>query len=142
MDFFMDCDYGNDVELTIPGIAKVCYPAGHEKAGQPIPWILKPITTERLSQLTDNNTTKIRKEGKINKVVDDTRLTNDIMVETIVYPNFKDTRWLEQNKLVDPIDLLMRVLSLPGDYSRISKEVVKANGMGDSTEEIIKEAKN
>ena len=142
MDFFMECDYGNDTEVEIKGIAKVCYPAGHEKAGQPIPWILKPITTELLSQLTTNNTTKVRRNGQIVKTIDENRLTNDIMVETIVYPNFKDVRWLEQSKLVDPVDLLMKVLSLPGDYSRISKEVVKVNGMGETTEEVIKEAKN
>lgn len=121
MDFFMDVDFNSNIEeVEIEGITKVCYPAGHEKAGKPIPWILKPITTELLAKVTDDNTSKIRKEGRIIKTVDENRLTNELMVETIVYPNFKDKQWLESLKLLDPVDLLMKVLSLPGDYSRIS----------------------
>lgn len=145
MSFFMQTEEERS-EVVIPGISKFKYPTDGPdyKKGDIIPWVLKPITTNLLDQLTkDNTTTKIRK-GKQVKNIDDKRLTYQTMIETIKYPNFKDKVWLDSQNFVDPVDLISKVLDLPGDYSRISKEVLAANGIGndETEEEIIEEAKN
>lgn len=147
MNYFMDADLETVIETECEGIDKIKYPdtiGDNEQVikGLPIPWVLKPITTDALSILSENNTTRIRKGGRITKTVDETRLTNELLVDTIIFPNFKDKAWLNKMKCIDPVDLLMKVLSLPGDYARISQAVTKVNGMEDVQEEIIKSAKN
>lgn len=143
MNFFMQEESERE-EVSIDGISKFKYPKGHAEEGKIIPWILKPITTDRLEQLNKNNTTIKRISGKQIKSIDDSRLTYEMMVESIVYPNFKDENWLNSRKCLDPVDLMKKVLDLPGDYSRISKEVLAVNGLGekDSEEALIKDAKN
>ena len=144
MNFFMNQDLESKFEdVEISGISKFKYPQGHEEAGKTIPWILKPITTSALDELREQNTS-VRKlsDGKKDKVVDEKRMTYEMMIETIQYPNFKDAMWLESAKLVDPVDLLKKVLDKPGDFGRISKECCSVNGIGVSEEELVSEAKN
>jgi hypothetical protein len=146
MEFFMQEDNSYKNEVVIAGIQKFKYPTDGEgyKKGDIIPWIVKPINTEKLSQLTESNTTTKRKKGKEFKTVDQKRLTYEVMVESIIYPNFKDKAWLEKYKLIDPVDLLTITLDLPGDFSRMSKEVLAIHGIDkdDDEEDLIEEAKN
>ena len=144
MDFFMNCEVESKFEeVEIEGIAKFKFPEGTESAGKPIPWALKPITTDRLDQLRTQNTRTIKHKTRgTEKIVDGNRLTYELMVDTIIYPNFKDTNWLQATKCIDPVDLLKKVLDKPGDFSRISKECTIVNGLSETEEELAEEAKN
>lgn len=143
MEFFMNiAPEGEFLETEIEGIAKFKFPKGHEKEGQKIPWVLKPISTQHLDEIRATNTTARRVKNNIIKDVDSLRVTHEMMVETIVYPNFKDPNWLKASKCIDSTELLLKVLDLPGDFARISTAVVEANGISGNEEDLIKEAKN
>ncbi|WP_251846150.1 phage tail assembly chaperone, partial [Enterococcus faecium] len=143
MEFFMENDKGKQSpEIEVEGVARFSFPEGHELAGQPIPWILKPITTKQMEDIQKRNTVITRNKGITNSITDQRRATREMILETIVFPDFKDPKWLESTKFVDPVDLLMDVLSLPGDFTRITSEVMDINGLGDNKDDLIKEAKN
>ena len=142
MQFFSTVDESERKEVTIEGIDKFKYPKGHKKEGINIEWIVQPLTMKKLDEIYAENTVIKRKGGKTSKVINEKRMGYDLMVESIVYPDFKDKNWLEQNKMVDPVELIKKVLDLPKDFQRISEEVMCINGFGDEEEDLIKEAKN
>lgn len=143
MQYFMEVDLNQEIqEIEIEGIDKFKYPKGTAKEGEKVPWVLKPITTEHMNTLRKQNTSISFKKHVKKTNVDSERLTLQMMIDTIVFPNFKDKVWLEKYKLLDPVDLLQKVLSFPGDFTRISEAVVEVNGLNEDEIEDIKEAKN
>jgi hypothetical protein len=146
MSFFMDAEEIEIEEIEIEGINKFRFPCDGEgfKKGDKIPWVIKSITTERLEEITKSNTTVTTKKKVKTRNIDENRVTYDIMVDSIVYPNFKDESWLKKEQILDPVELLKKTLNRPGDFSRISKEVMAVNGLSESDDEesLTEEAKN
>lgn len=147
MEFFMNSAVESDFEeVEIEGISKFTYPTGHEKAGEIIPWLVRPLSTSEFETIRENNKTiktSVINGQKVKDVnVDSSGVSYDLMIQSIQYPNFSDPAWLAASKCLDPVDLLKKVLDKPNDFTRISQDVVAANGLGSKDEDLVKEAKN
>lgn len=129
----------DEVKITeIPGISKF-----KDSEGNIVPWRVKAISTTDFLRIQQDNTKKVHiSPGKVANRLDEKSLTSDLMIESIEFPDFKNTEWLKANSCIDPQDLLFKVLSKFSDFERISKAVVVASGISTNQEQVIAEVKN
>ncbi|TES56189.1 phage tail assembly chaperone [Halalkalibacterium halodurans] len=114
-----------------------------DKKGNPVPFIFKAITTERINELEKECTRfeKVRGQGKVKKF-DSTRFVERIAVETTVYPDFKSGELRRVYKTEDPIEVAKKVLSIGGEFQRWIELTQEVNGFGDDEEVLEEIAKN
>ncbi|MFE6441363.1 phage portal protein, partial [Bacillus subtilis] len=114
-----------------------------DKKGNVIPFILKPITTERIDELEKENTTfkNVKGRGRV-KDLDSQRFYARIAIESTIYPDFRSKDLREAYKTADPVEVAKRVLSVGGEYANWLNKAIEINGFEDDLEDLEEEAKN
>jgi hypothetical protein len=111
--------------------------------GKIIPFVLKPIETERIKEIENECTEPVFEKGrKVGERLNTERFMTKVGIESTVYPNFKDKDLLKSYNVVDPVDLVPKILSIGGEFTLWIKEIAKINGLDDDFEEMVEEAKN
>jgi len=128
--------------FEVEGISKFRYPKGHEEEGKIIPWKIKKINTTKVEELTETCTTKKYKKGQKIIEVDQKRLNDLIMAESIVFPDLKDKELLEQYKCTSNVELMRALLNYASDYGKIYQAYAGINDTEITDEEKIEEIKN
>jgi len=114
-----------------------------DKEGKVIPFIFKPITTDRVDELEKLHTKPVIKGNKkVGEKVDNARFMAHIAVESTVYPNFKAVEMRKAYKSEDPIEIAKKVLNVAGEYSNWIAKAAEVNGFEDSVEDLEEIAKN
>ena len=142
MSLFINAEIQEAPEVEVEGISTFLYPEGHEKAGQKIPFIMRRITSEKLREIGERNTSYKTRKGRRIKTMDEHRTNYQIAIETIIYPNFKDKDWLDKYKLLDPVDLFLKVINNAGELANLINKVLDVNGFDETDDELVDEAKN
>lgn len=110
--------------------------------GKVIPFLVKPISTERIEEIETECTKPIlRKKRKVGEELDKQRYVARLMVEATVYPNFKDSALLSSYGVVDPTELVKKILHVPGEYAKLAEVVTAINGF-DEDEDDVQATKN
>jgi len=113
------------------------------KNGEPVPFVFKAISTERIDELTSYYTSvEVKGKNKGQKKFDNERFAARVAVETTVYPNFKDKSFLEAHHTSDSITAAKKMLSVGGEYNNWIDKAFNVNGYGEGYEDIEEEAKN
>lgn len=106
-----------------------------DKDGKPIKWEIRPIPTSKMR--------KIRKESLrfVNNKMDvDFDVMNVKMVlESVVFPNLKDSALQESHKVMGE-EALLDSLLLPGEFDELVSQVTDLCGY--NAEKLVEEAKN
>ena len=135
MSYFMDADLNKEFEeVEIEGIDLF-----RDKEGNNIKWVVKPIEMKDIERIREKNTTKKKKGKGYIKELNEKRFSNEIILESIIFPDFKDKGWLDKEKLLDPIELMEKVLRKPTHYTEISNSILVMNGLKEKDEEDIEE---
>jgi hypothetical protein len=114
-----------------------------DKDGNVIPFIFKPITTDRVDELEKLHTKPVIKGNKkVGEKVDNARFMAHIAVESTIYPNFKAVELRKAYKSEDPIEIAKQVLNVAGEYSNWIAKAAEVNGFDDSIEDLEEAAKN
>lgn len=114
-----------------------------DKEGQVIPFVFKPITTDRVDELEKLHTKPVIKGNKkVGERVDNARFMAHIAVESTIYPNFKAVELRKAYKSEDPIEIAKKVLNVAGEYSNWIAKSAEVNGFDDSIEDLEEAAKN
>lgn len=114
-----------------------------DKKGKIIPFIFKPITTDRVDELEKLHTKSVIKGNKkVGEKVDNARFMAHIAVDSTIYPNFKSTEFRKAYKLEDPIEIAKQVLNIAGEYTNWISKASEANGFNDTVEDLEEVAKN
>lgn len=64
-----------------------------------------------------------------------------IIIAGCVEPDFKSAEWIKQAGVITPSQMVDKVL-LAGEATRLSREIMKASGLGDDINKAIEAAKN
>lgn len=114
-----------------------------DKEGNIIPFIFKPISTERVDEIEKMSMRNIvRKNRVVGKEVDQARFMARIAVETTVYPDFKAAELRKAYKTEDPVEVAKKVLHVAGEYAEWIAKASEVNGFEDSIEDLEEIAKN
>lgn len=113
-----------------------------DKKGNVIPFVFKPITTERIDELEKENTTykNIKGRGRV-KDLDTQRFYARIAIESTIYPDFRSKELREAYQTADPVEVAKRVLSVGGEYANWLNKAIEINGFEDDLEDLEEEAK-
>lgn len=110
--------------------------------GKPIPFEIKAIGQSRVEEVMEECTKPVTKKGRlIDERLDKSRFVARLVVESTVYPDFKDKELLKSYGVVDPAELVKGML-LAGEYSCLVESVQKINGFDADFDELVEEAKN
>ncbi|OLN21872.1 phage portal protein [Domibacillus antri] len=114
-----------------------------DNEGKVIPFVMKPIPTERIEQL-ENECYKPKYEGskKVGEEFDRARWIARMSLESTIYPDFRDKELLKAHGVVDPVDAVKKVLSVGGEYAEFMRAGQRINGYFDTFEDLVIDAKN
>ncbi|OES45807.1 phage tail assembly chaperone [Domibacillus iocasae] len=111
--------------------------------GKVIPFVMKPITTERIEEIeADCYTPVYEGSKKVGEEFDRPRWIARMGIESTVYPNFRDKDLLKSFGAQDPVEVLKKMLSVGGEYAEFMKAAQRINGYMDTFEDLVSEAKN
>lgn len=116
--------------------------------GNYLPFTIKAMDEDTLEVLNQKyNKTKIV-DGVLVEQFDRVGWQSELLVESVVDPDLKNTDLCKQYGTMDPTQLVRKML-LPGEYLKLLKEVMTLNGYYDDfsnfskkDEEILEVAKN
>lgn len=139
-----------DLSFFMPGKAEVVEEVKapisarfKDKEGKLIPFVFKPISTERVDEIEKMSMKNIvRKNRVVGKEVDQARFMARIAVETTVYPDFKAAELRKAYKTEDPVEVAKKVLHVAGEYAEWIAKASEVNGFEDSIEDLEEIAKN
>jgi hypothetical protein len=139
-----------DLSFFMPGKAEVVEEVKapiskrfKDKDGNIIPFIFKPISTERVDEIEKMSMRNVvRKNRVVGKEVDQARFMARIAVETTVYPNFKAEKLRKAYKTEDPVEVAKKVLHVAGEYAEWIAKASEVNGFDDSIDDLEEVAKN
>lgn len=115
-----------------------------DEKGKPIPFVFRPISSDRLEELRKECTkrTPAKKGQPATEEMDTQRLILKTGIETTVFPNFKNADLLKSYGVADPVDVVSKVLEIAGELNAWIAVVQRVNQFDDDFEEMIEDAKN
>ena len=125
-----------------------------DENGNPQVWILRPLTTKEVDAITERHTKRedkvefnsrgkrrVRKDIEIKSM----ELADEMVLESLVDPSRADLQNAQLQDswgVMNELDLLKAILSVPGEYTDLREEVQRLAGFDiDATDELIDETK-
>ena len=109
-----------------------------DENGEVQPFTIKTLTQDELNKLT-NKCRKFRREnGQPVEYLDTVELSKRIVLESVVFPNFRDSELCQAYGTLDPMDLPGKLLR-PGEFKRLMQEIT---ALTDTDEDALDMAKN
>ena len=112
--------------------------------GKPVPFVIRVIDQETNNRLIKQATRKSKMNGQLIRELDDDKYGKLLVGACVVSPNFKDSELCAHYKVVDPLDVPGRMLTV-WEYNRLVREIKKINDLVTDDEELSEldeEAKN
>lgn len=99
---------------TLPDLRVVVSERFTNEDGTPIEWILHPISTKRVEEITKRNTKTTIKNGKKESVVNEENLNAELLEAVVLYPSLNDAE-LQDSYGVSSANELLSVMLYPGE---------------------------
>ena len=116
-----------------------------DENGDPLQWVIKPMTTKENEELRDSCMIEIPIPGKPNtyrpKLVTSKYIAKMICA-CVVEPNLHDAELQDSYGVMTPEELLMAMVDDPGEYQAFTVFVQNFNGFNTTLEDKVEEAKN
>lgn len=112
--------------------------------GKPVPWKLRPVTSEVDERLRRSCTRQVEvpgKRGRFTKDTDFDKYLGKLAVECISYPDL-NSQELQDSYKVMGADALLKVMLMPGEYQDLLSKIQEINGYEADMDELVDEAKN
>lgn len=110
--------------------------------GNPIAWIVKPISEEENEEILKSATRKVKgKHGVYTSETNNTEYMSKLAVACVTYPNLDDAE-LQKSYGVRGADVLIRKMLLPGEYSNLFMKIQEINGFDKDINDLKEEVKN
>lgn len=152
LKYFMKEELKKDEIIEIPGTETFC-----DDDGKPVPFKIRKIGIDEMSDIRKAYTVKKLAKDERGKqlfdrsgspvfvtTIDDTKVTNRLIVESVVFPNLKDKELMEFYGCLDVVDVPMKLFKKTKDYRYVSEQVLLINDLKEeeSDNELVEEAKN
>ena len=109
-----------------------------DKAGKPVPFVIRPLTQEENEVLIKKNT-KTEKNGE--RSFAQMAYVADMIAAAVIFPDLKNAELQKAYGVLGEAKLLKAML-YSGEYATLSTEVQRLSGFDVSEEELAEEAKN
>ena len=117
---------------SLPDVKVVVSERFTNEDGSPIEWVLHPISTKRVEEITKRNTKTTIKNGKKESVVNEENLNAELLEAVVLYPSLNDAE-LQDSYGVSSANELLSVMLYPGETQVLTNALqevmsgVKAN---------------
>lgn len=109
------------------------------EAGEPQPFVIKPITQEENDRIKRACTKKSKVNGVKVEDFDQALYEKKLIIAATVIPPFENTELCERYGTLDPLEVPGKML-LTGEYARLVEAIAETSGF--SANELSEEAKN
>lgn len=99
---------------SLPDVKVVVSERFTNEDGTPIEWVLHPISTKRVEEITKRNTKMTIKNGKKESVVNEENLNAELLEAVVLYPSLNDAE-LQDSYGVSSANELLSVMLYPGE---------------------------
>ena len=117
---------------TLPDLRVVVSERFTNEDGTPIEWVLHPISTRRVEEITKRNSRTTLKNGKKETTVNEENLNAELLEEVVLFPRLNEAE-LQDSYGVTSVNELLSVMLYPGETQVLTKALqdvmsgVKAN---------------
>ena len=99
---------------SLPDVKVVVSERFTNEDGSPIEWVLHPISTKRVEEITKRNTKTTIKNGKKESVINEENLNAELLEAVVLYPSLNDAE-LQDSYGVSSANELLSVMLYPGE---------------------------
>lgn len=99
---------------SLPDVKVVVSERFTNEDGSPIEWVLHPISTKRVEEITKRNTKTTIKNGKKESTVNEENLNAELLEAVVLYPSLNDAE-LQDSYGVSSANELLSVMLYPGE---------------------------
>lgn len=99
---------------SLPDVKVVVSERFTNEDGSPIEWILHPISTKKVEEITKRNTKTTIKNGKKESTVNEENLNAELLEAVVLYPSLNDAE-LQDSYGVSSANELLSVMLYPGE---------------------------
>lgn len=125
---------------TYPATASIC-----DEGGNPLEWVIKPLTTTESETIRDECTIEVPVTGKPNmyrqKVLTGKYLAK-LICASVVEPNLNSAELQDSYEVKTPEDLLKQMIDDPGEYNAFAMFIQKFNHLDATLQDKVDQAKN
>ena len=116
-----------------------------DEKGKPVEWEIKALTTKESEDIRSECTTEVPvtgKPGMVRPKVDTKAYIAKLIAACIVFPDLYNKELQDSYGVKTPEDLLKEMVDDPTEYNALAEFIQNFNGLDESLEEKVKEAKN
>lgn len=99
---------------SLPDVNVVVSERFTNEDGSPIEWVLHPISTKKVEEITKRNTKTTIKNGKKESTVNEENLNAELLEAVVLYPSLNDAE-LQDSYGVSSANELLSVMLYPGE---------------------------
>lgn len=99
---------------SLPDVKVVVSERFTNEDGSPIEWVLHPISTKRVEEITKRNTKTTIKNGKKESTVNEENLNAELLEAVVLYPSLNDAE-LQDSYGVSSANELLSIMLYPGE---------------------------
>lgn len=99
---------------SLPDVKVVVSERFTDQDGNPIEWVLHPISTKLVEEITKRNTKTTIKNGKKESTVNEENLNAELLEAVVLYPSLNDAE-LQDSYGVSSANELLSVMLYPGE---------------------------
>lgn len=99
---------------SLPDVKVVVSERFTNEDGTPIEWVLHPISTKKVEEITKRNTKTTIKNGKKESTVNEENLNAELLEAVVLYPSLNDSE-LQDSYGVSSANELLSVMLYPGE---------------------------
>lgn len=114
-----------------------------DKAGKPIPWQIRVMSQEEMEEITEACTHRVIDENTKQERYETDRkaLGRELLEKCVIYPNLNDAALQDSYGVMGAVALAGKML-LPGEYTKLSRAIMQAQGADMGLEKDINIVKN
>lgn len=116
-----------------------------DEKGNPVEWEIKALTTKESEDIRSECTTEVPvtgKPGMVRPKVDTKAYIAKLIAACVVFPDLYNKELQDSYGVRTPEDLLKEMVDDPTEYNALAEFIQNFNGLDESLEEKVKEAKN
>ena len=124
---------------SLPDVKVVVSERFTDQDGNPIEWVLHPISTKLVEEITKRNTKTVIKNGKKESTVNEENLNAELLEAVVLYPSLNDAE-LQDSYGVSSANELLGAMLYPGETQVLTNALQEV--MAGSKANDIDELKN
>lgn len=116
-----------------------------DKNGNPLEWEIKALTTRESEDIRSSCTIEVPiagKKGQFRPQVDSSLYIAKVIAASVVFPDLYNKELQDSYSVTKPEELIKEMIDNPTEYNAFAEFVMSYNGLDESINDKVEEAKN